>query len=309
MNEMIPAVKIQNLSVCFGSFRAVDDVTFEVEKGEIFGFLGANGAGKTTTIRVMCGLLLPSKGAAWISGHAVREAGQMVKSKVGYMSQKFTLYDDLTVDENIEFKGAIRKLPNELVRKRKAELFDFIGFSHPGDTLVKNLPSGVKQQLSLAATLLHDPEIIFLDEPTSGVSPSVRKKFWSLIRSLAKKAKTVIVTTHYMDEAGQCGRIALMRAGRLIALDSPSGLKKETYPEPLVEAEISRNDMSVFLEHVKKSPFIDSFWPYGLHYHLVFREISSAGKFFEELPFAASSRFIEPTLEDVFIRLVEGKDR
>lgn len=230
------AIEINNLTVKFGDFTAVDNISFSVATGEIFGFLGANGAGKTTTIRVLCGLLHPTSGSVCVGGKECRgqghdHGGRDIKAIVGYMSQKFTLYDDLTVAENMAFKASLRRMPAELMQQRMKELFSFIGFGQNLNTMVKDLPSGIKQQVSLAATLLHDPMIIFLDEPTSGVSPSVRAKFWKLIRELAGKGKTVIVTTHYMDEAEQCGRIALMRDGTIIALGSPAELKEQAFPE------------------------------------------------------------------------------
>jgi ABC-2 type transport system ATP-binding protein len=227
------AVELDNLTVKFGDFEAVKNLTLSVEEGEIFGFLGANGAGKTTAIRVMCGLLVPTSGSVCVAGEDFSLGGGAIKRKVGYMSQKFTLYDDLTVRENMEFKAAIRKLPDAAARERMDRIFEFIGYDFGRDTMVKDLPAGVKQQVSLAATLLHDPEIVFLDEPTSGVSPAVRARFWSLIRKLAGDGKTVFVTTHYMDEAEECGRIALMRAGKLIALGSPEQLEKDAYPRGL----------------------------------------------------------------------------
>lgn len=229
------AVELKDLTVKFGNFTAVDRLTLGVAKGEIFGFLGANGAGKTTAIRVMCGLLLPTSGAVRIAGMDFSSGKDAIKRKVGYMSQKFTLYDDLSVMENLNFKAGIRKISGADAGARIDRVFDFIGFKAGRDTMVRELPAGVKQQVSLAATLLHDPEIVFLDEPTSGVSPAVRASFWSLIRKLAGEGKTVFVTTHYMDEAEECGRIALMRAGKLIALGSPRELEKTTYPSGLTK--------------------------------------------------------------------------
>lgn len=231
---MKTAVEIRHLTVNFGGFRAVDDVSFDIPGGEIFGFLGANGAGKTTTIRVMCGLLAPTGGNVTIAGLGFEGHGaQAIKAEVGYMSQKFTLYNDLTVRENLEFKAALRKIPPDEARARMKELLDLIGFDRPENTLVRDLPSGIKQQVSLAASILHDPEILFLDEPTAGVSPVMRERFWSLIRKLVSSGKTVIVTTHYMDDAEQCTRIALMRSGKIIAIGSPAELKRNTFPEKL----------------------------------------------------------------------------
>ncbi|MFS4459812.1 ABC transporter ATP-binding protein [Bdellovibrio sp. HCB2-146] len=236
------SVIVENLSVQFGDFFAVRDVSFSVEKGEIFGFLGANGAGKTTTIRVLCGLLLPSTGRAEVVGRDVLTQAFEVKSQVGYMSQKFTLYEDLSVGENLAFTASLRKMDKNKYRQRQDELLQFIKFQQSLKTMVKDLPGGIKQQVSLVASMLHDPEIVFLDEPTAGVSPAYRQRFWNLIRDLAAKGKTMFVTTHYMDEAEQCGRIALMRSGELIALDSPLNLKKHSLPD--------RDPKTVSLEEV-----------------------------------------------------------
>jgi ABC-2 type transport system ATP-binding protein len=231
--ETSQAVSVKNLVVQFDDFKAVNNITFEVPRGELFGFLGANGAGKTTTIRVLCGLLNPSQGEVTVAGISPidRQSIDLMKSKVGYMSQKFTLYDDMTIDENLSFIAALRKIPKETFETRKKELFDFVGFHRKVDTPVRDLPGGMKQQMALVGALLHDPEIIFLDEPTAGVTSAVRAKFWSLIKQLAKNGKTVFITSHYMDEVEQCDRIALMRDGELIALDSPLQLKKQAFPD------------------------------------------------------------------------------
>ncbi len=225
------SVEVKNLSVQYGDFFAVKDISFAVDRGEIFGFLGANGAGKTTTIRVLCGLLIPSEGQAFVEGINAQEDSLAVKKKVGYMSQKFTLYDDMTVAENLSFTASLRKLERAVFLKQKEMLLDFIRFNQSANAMVRDLPGGVKQQVSLVASLLHDPDVVFLDEPTAGVSPAYRQRFWDLIRQLAAAQKTVFVTTHYMDEAEQCSRIALMRSGELIALDSPENLKKQNFPK------------------------------------------------------------------------------
>ncbi len=231
------AVDVQNLTVKFGEFTAVDHISFNVSRGEIFGFLGANGAGKTTTIRVLCGLLTPDEGVVTVAGVSLDHGEYAIKSKVGYMSQKFTLYNDLRVDENLDFIAALRKLDKVTYLKRRKELLDFISFDRPMNSIVQDLSGGIKQQVALAASLLHDPEIVFLDEPTAGVSPPSRARFWSLIRQLAERGKTIFVTTHYMDESEQCDRIALMRDGKIIALDTPAGLKATitNVPNPTLE--------------------------------------------------------------------------
>jgi ABC-2 type transport system ATP-binding protein len=224
------SVEVSNLSVKYGDFYAVKNVSFSVAEGEIFGFLGANGAGKTTTIRVLCGLLIPSEGEARVAGLDVKSEALDVKKQVGYMSQKFTLYDDLTVAENLAFAAALRKLDDKKFLERKEKLLQFIRFQRSEDSMVRDLPGGIKQQVSLVASVLHDPQVVFLDEPTAGVSPAFRQRFWGLIGELASEGKTVFVTTHYMDEAEQCGRIALMKDGELIALDTPINLKKHSFP-------------------------------------------------------------------------------
>lgn len=306
---MSEAVRVKNLTVQFGDFKAVNNITFEVPRGEIFGFLGANGAGKTTTIRVLCGLLIPSAGEVFVAGLPGNDPNQVdaIKSKVGYMSQKFTLYDDMTVEENLEFIASLRKIDKDTFEKRKQELFDFVSFHRSIDTTVKDLPGGMKQQMSLVGSLLHDPEIIFLDEPTAGVTSAVRAKFWGLIKELAKRGKTVFVTSHYMDEVEQCDRIALMRTGELIALDSPVNLKKKTFPDPLYELTAQQEIPFAEVEKIKAGGLFESFEPHGLHYHALPKSpdawkafLSGDGKLF-------TFKEIPPTLEDVFIRLVEGK--
>ena len=266
------SVEVAELTVKFGDFVAVNSISFSVRAGEIFGFLGANGAGKTTTIRVLCGLITPTSGRIQISDTSSEDGGDAMKSKVGYMSQKFTLYNDLTVDENFAFTASLRKLPGATLKKRKDELLEFINFSKSTNTLVRDLPGGIKQQVSLAASILHDPEIVFLDEPTAGVTPAERARFWALIRKLSDNGKTVFVTTHYMDEAEQCGRIALMRAGEIIALDSPENLKKNTFPDSLFELDPNGDLPEDFLRRLQSHDDIDSIDSYGMRYHLTIHE-------------------------------------
>lgn len=307
---MTPVVDVQALTVQFGTFKAVDTISFTVSKGEIFGFLGANGAGKTTTIRVLCGLLTPTQGEVKIAGIPLTQTTSMaVKSKVGYMSQKFTLYDDLTVQENLHFTASLRKLEPNFAQHREKELLDFIGFTHSPQTLVKDLSGGMKQQVSLAASILHNPEIVFLDEPTAGVTSAARARFWELIQNLAKQGKTIFVTTHYMDEAEQCERIALMRTGKIIALDSPEGLKKTAFPHPLYELKPLRSVRYEEIEVLKKTSLFQTLEPYGLKYHVTIQDHSAWETFKIHQQTTFSIREIKPSLEDVFIQLVEGKTR
>lgn len=303
------AVDVRGLVVRFGDFTAVDHVSFQVSEGEIFGFLGANGAGKTTTIRVLCGLLVPTEGQVRVAGTGFEDGEKAIKSKVGYMSQKFTLYDDLTVEENLSFIASLRKLDPAVYRERRASLFEFISFDRPISSMVRDLPGGVKQQVSLAAALLHDPRIIFLDEPTAGVTPASRMRFWALIRRLASSGKTVFVTTHYMDEAEQCGRIALMRAGALIALDTPEGLKSSTFPEPVFEFDPIEPIGFRELEELQASELFDFFEPYGLRFHASLRDAVAWERVRPDFERRFRIQAIRPSLEDVFIRKVEGPRR
>ncbi|HSR66404.1 MAG TPA: ABC transporter ATP-binding protein [Acidobacteriota bacterium] len=219
-------VQVQDLSRKFGDFVAVDGVSFRVEPGEIFGFLGSNGAGKTTTIRMLCGLLRPTSGEASVEGYDVYLQPERIKQSIGYMSQRFSLYDELTVSENLRFFGGVYGLRGQEGRRRRREIAQRLGLQERRRELTRRLPGGWKQRLALGCAILHDPPILFLDEPTSGVDPIARREFWKLIRALSQQGRTIFVTTHYMDEAEHCHRLALMHAGRIIALDSPRALKR-----------------------------------------------------------------------------------
>ena len=222
------AVHARGLTRKFGDFTAVDALDLDVREGEIFGFLGANGAGKTTAIRMLCGLLPPSGGEATVAGVAVGPHARELKRRIGYMSQRFSLYDDLTVDENVEFFGGIYGLEGAPLRERSDELLPVLGLADRRRTLAGDLPLGFKQRLALGCSLLHRPRVLFLDEPTGGVDPVARRRFWDLIYAQAAAGTTVFVTTHYMDEAEYCGRVSIMVQGKLVALDTPGGLKALT---------------------------------------------------------------------------------
>jgi ABC-2 type transport system ATP-binding protein len=223
-----PAVLARGLSRSFGDFTAVDALDLEVMPGEIFGFLGANGAGKTTAIRMLCGLLPPTGGQAVVAGVPVGRHASELKRRIGYMSQRFSLYDDLTVAENVEFFGGIYGLHGRALRDRRDELLPQLDLDGLGPRLAGSLPLGYKQRLALGCALLHRPRVVFLDEPTGGVDPIARRRFWDLIYGQAAAGVTVFVTTHYMDEAEYCGRVSIMVQGRLAALDTPAGLKAAT---------------------------------------------------------------------------------
>jgi len=221
------AVETRDLTRRFGKFVAVDRISLQVAKGEIFGFLGANGAGKTTVIRMLSGILQPSSGEAQVAGLDIYSQPEKIKSRIGYMSQKFSLYEDLTIEENINFYGGIYGLPPDLLAERKASLLERVGLAEAAGRMTRDLPLGFKQRLALGCSLLHDPLIIFLDEPTSGVDPRARRNFWDLIYETCDQGKTVFVTTHFMDESEYCHRVSIMNDGRIIALDEPLKLKKK----------------------------------------------------------------------------------
>lgn len=304
-----PAVRIRELTVAFGEFIAVDGISLEVNRGEIFGFLGANGAGKTTTIRVLCGLLLPTSGAVEVGGIDVTADPRGVKAGVGYMSQRFTLYNDMTIAENLAFAAALRKIPPKRFEDRVAELTRLVEIDAPFATRVHDLPAGVLQQVALTASILHDPQIVFLDEPTAGVTPAARERFWQLIRRLAAAHKTVFVTTHYMDEAEQCDRIALMRTGSIIALGSPGDLKRQTFPEPLLELTPPAGLDRSWVDRLRREPWVGSLNAYGMHYHLRCADAAACEAYRASWLQGFEVRQIDPSLEDVFIRLVEGEKR
>jgi ABC-2 type transport system ATP-binding protein len=225
MEENIISVK--ELCKSFGDFKAVDRITFDVKRGEIFGFLGANGAGKTTAMRMLCGLSYPTSGSGTVAGFDVMKEGEKIKHHIGYMSQRFSLYDDLTVYENMKLFGGIYGLSKMQVRRRSVEILNQLQFKSEINTLVGSLPLGWKQKLAFSVASLHRPEIVFLDEPTGGVDPVTRRQFWEMIYKASSEGTTIFVTTHYMDEAEYCSRVSIMVDGQIKALDSPSALKKQ----------------------------------------------------------------------------------
>ena len=233
MSDIIISVK--DLCKCFGSFTAVDHITFDVERGEIFGFLGANGAGKTTAMRMLCGLSYPTSGSGTVAGFDVMTQGEQIKRHIGYMSQKFSLYDDLTVRENIRLYAGIYGLNRYETLRRTVAVLNRLRFRSEADTLVGSLPLGWKQQLAFSVATLHRPEVVFLDEPTGGVDPVTRRQFWEMIYEAAAGGTTVFVTTHYMDEAEYCSRVSIMVDGKIEALGSPIELKKQYRAESMDE--------------------------------------------------------------------------
>ncbi|MFT3702448.1 MAG: ABC transporter ATP-binding protein [Agriterribacter sp.] len=230
-----PVIKTDKLTKRFGDFIATNEITFEVDKGEVFGFLGANGAGKTTAMRMLCGLSVPSSGKATIAGFDIYKQREQIKKNIGYMSQKFSLYEDLTVAENIRFFGGIYGLSNTDLKNKSEQLITELGLQQEVKKLVAELPLGWKQKLSFSVAVLHNPAIVFLDEPTGGVDPVTRRQFWDLIYEAANRGVTIFVTTHYMDEAEYCNRISIMVDGRIEALGKPEELKKQFQADSMDE--------------------------------------------------------------------------
>jgi len=241
-NETV--IEVKHMYKRFGRFVANDDLNFSVAKGEIFGFLGANGAGKTTTIKILCGLSRPSSGEITVAGYDVYTQTEEIKRNIGYMSQKFSLYDDLTLAENIRFYGGVYGLSGKVIKKREEELIDQFGLGDYRNTLISSLPLGWMQKLAFSVALVHRPKIVFLDEPTSGVDPIARRQFWELIYEAAEQGTTVFITTHYMDEAEYCNRVSIMDEGRIVALDRPGKLKENYKTDNIYDVflKIARGD-------------------------------------------------------------------
>lgn len=226
MTDKTPAISVKDLTKRFGTFTAVNHISFDVEKGEIFGFLGANGAGKTTAMRMLCGLSVPTSGTGIVAGCDISTQYEEIKKRIGYMSQRFSLYENLTVMENLKLFATIYGMSNAQIKSRAAEIFSILDMGDMCNTLVKDIPVGWKQKLAFAASTIHQPEIVFLDEPTGGVDPVTRRKFWELIYRASSEGMTVFVTTHYLDEAEYCNRVSIMVDGQITALDTPAALKK-----------------------------------------------------------------------------------
>jgi ABC-2 type transport system ATP-binding protein len=308
---MAPAVELRELSRRFGAFKAVDRVSLSVEAGEIFGFLGSNGAGKSTTIRMLCGLLKPTSGTGLVLGIDVGQQPEEVKKRIGYMSQRFSLYDDLTVGQNLRFFGGVYGLRGAEARERETWAIHMAGLEGKQDRLTGELPGGWKQRLALACAVLHRPRVVFLDEPTSGVDPISRRLFWRLIDEMAADGVTVFVTTHYLDEAEYCGRLALIHAGRLVALGTVSALKEVFAGRAVLEIVAPR--VSEALEAVAAQPWALETSVFGTRIHVVVADAVQGRRRIGELLTAggnppASIERILPSLEDVFIHHVEAAD-
>ncbi len=303
---MPESVRVRDLTRRFGDFTAVDGVSFDVAQGQIFGFLGPNGAGKTTTIRMLISLLAPTSGEGWVAGLDITTEGESIRRMIGYMSQKFSLYTDLTVHENIVLFGGLYGVTGDRFRSRRAWVLEMAGLTGRGNHLTGDLPLGWKQRLALGCAVLHEPPVLLLDEPTSGVDPSARRQFWDLINELAQGGTTVLVSTHYMEEAEYCNRLVLMNRGKVIALDDPAGLR-ERMAEPLLEITTSAPPRAV--ETLKQQDGVLEAAMFGRMVHVVVENEASAK---EAIAAALAERSIPlekiqrvtPSLEDVFVALI-----
>ena len=303
-------VVLENVVKKFGDFTAVDGISLTVDEGEIFGFLGPNGAGKSTTIRLLCGLLTPTSGSGRVRDLDILTQSEAIKEQLGYMSQRFSLYEDLRVEENMRFYGGIYGLSNTERDQRIDEVLDMIGLHDRRRDLTRNLAGGIKQRLALGCALLHKPAVIFLDEPTSGVDPNTRRTFWDLIYDLAGSKVTVFVTTHYMEEAEYCHRIGLINRGRLIAVGTPQQLKKNYIDGEVYEVETP--DVLAAVEAVSRADAVLDAAVFGRTMHVRMADnkdaVSTLQRYLADSGQSSSRiRTIKPTLEDVFVALVSDK--
>jgi len=305
------AVTVENLEKRYGDFQAVNKVSFQVKRGEIFGFLGPNGAGKSTTIRMLCGIIVPTAGKAKVLGYDVFEEAEKIKAQIGYMSQKFSLYEDLTVEENIDFYSGIYQIPQTEKNARKEWVIKMSGLDEHRNSLTSVLAGGWRQRLALGCALLHKPPVIFLDEPTSGVDPISRRNFWDLIYELAAEGVTVFVTTHYMDEAEYCDRLAMIYRGELVAIGTPDEMKTRYMSMDILNLECS--DPFKMLQEVKKIPEIKEAALFGRGLHLSVENAQQAIPIIvtalkEQEPLYTRLDKIKPSLEDVFVSIIESRD-
>ena len=310
MSGGTPPILVENLVKRFGDFTAVDHISFTVGEGEIVGFIGPNGAGKSTTIRMLCGLLRPTSGRALLVGLDVARVPEKVRENIGYMSQKFSLYGDLTVGENLRFFAGIYRVPSAVRAQRLDYAVSMAGLEGRENTLVETLATGWKQRLALACAILHRPPVLFLDEPTSGVDPESRRRFWALIQALAADRVSVLVSTHHLDEAEYCNRVALINRGRLVAMDSPSALKAHSLGGALFAVEC--NPLGRAIDVLERMPGVMDVAPFGDTLHVLTRTGTDSRS---ELPrYLAANGVsttrvepIAPSLEDVFVNLVGAR--
>lgn len=308
-STQIAAIAAENLTIKYGDFTAVDNVSFVVQQGEIFGFLGPNGSGKTTVIKALCGLATPSSGRASVLGLDIRKQSREIKEQVGYMSQKFSLYEDLTVNENIDFYGTIYGLSSKYLKRRKDEIVSLLNLTKYLDRYAGKLSGGWKQRLALACAIIHDPAVVFLDEPTAGIDPVARRELWDLLFRFSAQGMTFFVTTHYMDEAERCGRIGYIYLSKLMAFGTPEELKELPLvsPEGTARLEVICHYPSIALSFIKKFPYVMEATIFGQSIHVLLKAVNPVDKLTVDLQNLSVKDVvvnpITPSLEDVFVTL------
>lgn len=304
------SIEVYNLTKKFGSFISVDDISFTVNEGEVFGFLGSNGAGKSTTIKMLCGIISSTSGDALVGGYSINKDSDKVKLNIGYMSQRFSLYNDLTIEENINFFGGVYGLTGAKLYERKKWVLDIADLNGKEKILTGSLPGGIKQRLALGTAVIHSPKIVFLDEPTSGVDPLSRRNFWDLINLLSAQGTTVFVTTHYLEEAEYCNNIILIDAGKLIAEGNPKQLKTKYITDPIFE--ISCTNPIESMDLLSKNKNVLEVSLFGNSLHVLVKDSSDAKEnlieYIKPVSEIKSIDKIVPTLEDVFIHLVDKRE-
>ena len=306
------SVEVNELFKTFGSFVAVDHISFQVHRGEVFGFLGPNGAGKSTTIRMLCGLLTPTSGQGHVENLNVVTQSEEIKEIIGYMSQQFSLYEDLTVEENIDFYSGIYRIPRAKAKERKEWVLEMAGLKERRRSLTRTLATGWKQRLALGCAIIHEPPVLFLDEPTSGVDPISRRQFWDLIYTLSERGVTVFVTTHYMDEAENCHRLALIYRGRLVAMDTPQELREKVMDRAVLALEGPK--VLEWMDALEKLDSCAEVAVFGNTLHITVGDVEGAKRdirrFLADRPMGdLRLEQIEPSLEDVFVTLIRREER
>lgn len=306
------AVSVSALEKVFGNFTAVNKISFDINRGEIFGFLGPNGAGKSTTIRMLCGILMPTSGSGTVAGFDIIKEQEDIKQNIGYMSQKFSLYDDLTVEENIEFYAGIYAVPRKDRKARQESIIKMAGIEEFRKSLTKTLSGGWKQRLALGCAIIHQPKIIFLDEPTSGVDPITRANFWSIIKEMASRGVTVFVTTHYMDEAENCNRMTLIYKGTMIAIGTPQEMKTKVMKDEVLEVTVPIAED--WVDRIQRAKGVKESALFSTKIHAVVEDSLTSIPAIKEI-FAENNltdydiRKIMPSLEDVFVSSIEAYDK
>ncbi len=305
------AIEIENLTKIFDKFTAVNNVGFKVKKGDVFGFLGPNGSGKTTVIRMIMGLISPTSGTGKVLGYDITTDNEKIRSHIGYMSQKFSLYDDLTVDENLDFYAGVYCVPKGKIDKKKKEILEMADLVGKENMITLNLSGGWKQRLALGCSIIHEPEILLLDEPTGGVDPIARRQFWDVIYDLSKKGVTVLVTTHYMDEAEHCNSIGFLYYGNILSLDTPNAMKEKIIDGDIVEIKVNNTLKSI--ELLKEKCNVRDASVYGAGIHVMTKPgvnlIELKEYLIQNHINVISIKKVRPTLEDVFIFLVEKENK